>query len=196
MDKIIFLDRDGTINKEDGYITKPDQIRLYDGTITALKMLREMGYRIVIVSNQAGVGRGLLTEAALREVNAALLDILKAHGIEIERLYYCPHHPDAIVPEYKKDCECRKPKIGMIMRAAQELGVNVEGAYMIGDKLTDMELAYNFGGRGILLLTGYGNEELKKLNPQKHNPAYIGKDILDAVNWIETHPQNPPPKNT
>ncbi len=192
MGKIIFLDRDGTINKEDGYITKPDQLKLYDGTITALKMLDEMGYRIVIVSNQAGVGRGLLTEAKLQEINAALLGTLKDHGIEIEKLYYCPHHPDAVVPEYKKDCECRKPKTGMILRASAELDVRVQGAYMIGDKLTDIELAHNFGGRGILLLTGYGTKERGHLDGKPYAPVYIAKDIIDAVNWI----RNQPPKNS
>ncbi len=185
MDKVIFLDRDGTINKEDGYITRVDQLHLYEGALPALRMLKEMGYRIVIVSNQAGVAKALLTEPALIEINNALLSMLRAEGILIDRLYYCPHHPDAVVPEYKKDCECRKPKTGMIMRAVQELGVHVEGAYMIGDKLTDIELARNFDGRGILLLTGYGNEEIKKLDPQKHNPVYIGKDILDAAAWIK-----------
>lgn len=191
-DKIIFLDRDGTINKEDGYITKPDQLKLYDGTLTALKMLDEIGYRIVIVSNQAGVGRGLLTEAKLQEINAALLGTLKGHGIEIEKLYYCPHHPDASVPEYKKDCECRKPKTGMIMRARTELDVQVQGAYMIGDKLTDIELAHNFGGRGILLLTGYGTKERGHLAGKPYAPVYIAKDIIDAVNWI----RNQSPKNS
>jgi D-glycero-D-manno-heptose 1,7-bisphosphate phosphatase len=184
MDKVIFLDRDGTINWEDGYITKVEQLHLYDGTIPALKMLKSMGYRIVIVSNQAGVAKALLTEPALIGINDALLSMLRAEGILIDRLYYCPHHPEAVIPEYKKDCECRKPKTGMIMRAVQELGVNAQGAYMIGDKLTDIELARNFGGRGILLLTGYGKEEIKKLDPRRHNPAYIGKDILDAVEWI------------
>ncbi len=185
MDKVIFLDRDGTINREDGYITRVDQIHLYEGAVPALRMLKEMGYRIVIVSNQAGVAKALLTEQALQEINNALLSMLKAEGILIDRLYYCPHHPEAVVPEYKKACECRKPKTGMVMRAVKELGVQVQGAYMIGDKLTDIELARNFGGRGILLLTGYGKEEIKKLDPQKHNPVYIGKDILDAVSWIK-----------
>jgi D-glycero-D-manno-heptose 1,7-bisphosphate phosphatase len=185
MDKVIFLDRDGTINREDGYITRVDQLHLYEGALPALRMLKEMGYRIVIVSNQAGVAKALLTEKALVEINNALLSMLRAQGILIDRLYYCPHHPDAVVPEYKKDCECRKPKTGMVMRAVNELGVSVEGAYMIGDKLTDVELARNFGGRGILLLTGYGKEEMKKLDPQKHKPVYIGKDILDAVEWIK-----------
>ncbi len=185
MDKVIFLDRDGTINREDGYITRVDQLHLYEGTVPALKMLNGMGYRIVIVSNQAGVAKALLTEQALQEINSALLSLLKAEGILVDRLYYCPHHPDAIVPEYKKACECRKPKTGMIVRAEQELHVMARGAYMIGDKLTDIELAENFGGRGILLLTGYGKQELKKLDPNKHHPAYIGKDILDAVEWIK-----------
>ena len=185
MDKVIFLDRDGTINREDGYITRVDQLHLYEGTVPALKMLNSMGYRIVIVSNQAGVAKALLTEQALQEINSALLSLLDAQGISIAGLYYCPHHPDAVVPEYKKSCECRKPRTGMIERAVQELGVHAQGAYMIGDKLTDIELAGNFGGRGILLLTGYGKEEIKKLDPDKHHPVYIGKDILDAVEWIK-----------
>ena len=185
MDKVIFLDRDGTINREDGYITRVDQLHLYEGTVPALKMLNSMGYRIVIVSNQAGVAKALLTEQALQEINSALLSMLAAQDILVDKLYYCPHHPDAVVTEYKKACECRKPKTGMIVRAEQELNVMARGAYMIGDKLTDIELAENFGGRGILLLTGYGKQEMKKLDPNKHHPSYIGKDILDAVEWIK-----------
>ena len=185
MDKVIFLDRDGTINREDGYITRVDQLHLYEGTVPALKMLNTMGYRIVIVSNQAGVAKALLTEQALQEINDALLAMLRAQGVMVEALYYCPHHPDAVVPEYKKACECRKPKTGMIERAQQELGVHAQGAYMIGDKLTDIELAGNFGGRGILLLTGYGREEMKKLDTSKHHPVYVAQDILDAVQWIQ-----------
>ncbi|MGB9735203.1 MAG: D-glycero-alpha-D-manno-heptose-1,7-bisphosphate 7-phosphatase [bacterium] len=182
---VIFLDRDGTINVEDGYITKIEQLHLYKETITALKILKELGYKLVIVSNQAGVAKGLLTEATLVEINKALLSMLLQENIFIDGLYYCPHHPEAVIPEYKKDCECRKPKIGMIKRAERELNINAKGAYMIGDKLTDIELAYNFGGRGILLLTGYGEEEVKKINSPRHTPLYVAKDILDAVEWIK-----------
>ena len=185
MDKVIFLDRDGTINKEDGYITRVDQLHLYEGAVPALKLLNSMGYRIVVVSNQAGVAKALLTEQALREINSALLSMLKAQGVLIDALYYCPHHPDAVVPEYKKVCECRKPNTGMIRRAELELQVTARSAYMIGDKLTDIELAVNFGGKGILLMTGYGSVEIKKLDPHKHKPVYIAQDILDAVQWIQ-----------
>ena len=183
--KVVFLDRDGTINREDGYITKAEQIHLYEGTVPALRMLNEMGYRIVIVSNQAGVGKGLLKESELTEINNAMLGMLADSGVSIERLYYCPHHPEAVVPAYKKQCECRKPGTGMIVRAAHELGVDVRGAYMIGDKLSDVELAHNFGGKGILVLTGYGTKELPLINDRPYAPVYIGTDVLDAVNWIK-----------
>lgn len=183
--RVIFLDRDGTINAEDGYITRIEQLRLYEGTIEALKILKSMGYRIVIVSNQAGVAKGLLTENELIIINKFLLSMLGEEGIFIDALYYCPHHPEAVIPEYKKECECRKPKVGMIRKAEKELKVVAKNAYMIGDKLTDIELAYNFGGKGILLLTGYGSEELKKINSQAHTPVYIAHDILDAVQWIK-----------
>lgn len=182
--KVIFLDRDGTLNVEDGYITRVDQLHLYIETITALKILKNLGYTLVIVSNQAGVAKGLLTEATLVEINNALLAMLIKQDITIDKLYYCPHHPEGIIPEYKMDCECRKPKIGMIKRAEKELNIKAKGAYMIGDKLTDIELAYNFGGRGILLLTGYGKDEIKKIDSAKHTPLYVAKDILDAVEWI------------
>ncbi len=185
MDKVIFLDRDGTINREDGYITKVEQIHLYEGTVPALRMLNEMGYRIVIVSNQAGVGKGLLNEDELLKINNAILKILADQGVSIERLYYCPHHPDAVVPVYRKQCACRKPATGMVVRAAQDLGVDVRGAYMIGDKLCDMELAYNFGGRGILVLTGYGTKEQALIDGKPYAPVYLAADILDAVRWIK-----------
>ncbi len=185
--KIIFLDRDGTINKEDGYITKVGQLELYRGTVPALRMLNEAGYGIVIVSNQAGVAKGLLTESELMKINNALLEMLGSENIMVERLYYCPHHPDAVIPEYKKDCECRKPRTGMVQSAEKALNVSARGAYMIGDKLTDMELAHNFGGKGILLQTGYGKEEARKINSTAHNPVYIAGDILDAVEWLKAN---------
>ncbi len=190
MNKIIFLDRDGTINIEKGYITKVHQLKLYDHAIRAIQLLREMGYRIVIVTNQAGVAKGLLTEDTLGQINKTLLRMLDSGNTSVDKLYYCPHHIEATIPEYKKDCNCRKPKTGMIERAQKELGIDPAGAYMIGDKASDIELAKNFGGKGILVLTGFGKEELKKIEDKALQPVYVATDILDAVEWIKAETQH------
>jgi histidinol-phosphate phosphatase family protein len=177
--KAAFLDRDGTIIEEKDFIKTPDQIEFIPGSIDAIKMLRNLGYKIVVISNQSGIGRGILTEKMVIEVNQSFLKRLEDQGASADGLYFCPHHPD-------DDCDCRKPKTGMIKRAVRELELDLKDAVVIGDKLADIQLGKNIGATAVLVRTGYGRQELAKLrdaNPDER-PDFVAENLLAAVNRL------------
>jgi histidinol-phosphate phosphatase family protein len=178
--KAAFLDRDGTIIEEKDFIRTPDEIEFVPGSIEAIKMLHSLGYKIVVVSNQSGIGRGILTEKMVAEINQSFLVRLKDQGAPADALYFCPHHPD-------DNCDCRKPKTGMIERAVGELGLDLENAVVIGDKLADVKLGKNIGATTVLVLTGYGRKVLDELtdsNPDE-KPDFVGEDLLEAASWLK-----------
>jgi heptosyltransferase-2 len=181
-----FLDRDGTIIEDLGYLGDPHGIRFIPGAVEAMRMLRQAGFRLVIVTNQAGVARGLLTEADVRRVNEHLRALLLEAGIPLEGIYYCPHHPEHGPPEYRRDCECRKPKPGMIQRAVQELHLDAASSVVIGDHESDAALARAFPGmRGILLLTGHGTEQWEQvLAGRLPRPDHTAADLQAGVTWF------------
>jgi D-glycero-D-manno-heptose 1,7-bisphosphate phosphatase len=155
----VFLDRDGTLIEEVGYLDAMERIVLFPWTIEALRLLRRLGYALVVVTNQAGVARGFYDEAFVHSVHEHLGKRFAAAGAPVDRFYYCPHHPDATVAEYRASCECRKPNIGLAERAVRELGVDLPRSYVVGDRWLDVRLANNVGARGILVKTGYGAHE-------------------------------------
>lgn len=170
----VFLDRDGTINEDTGYIGRPDEIILINGAAAAIKALNLEKIPVIVISNQSGVGRGLFTEKDVETVNLRLVELLNSHGARIDAFYYCPHHPD-------DNCECRKPGQGLIKKAALEHGITLENSYVVGDKTTDMGLAKGAGARKILVKTGMGRSELLKL---KTPPDFVADDLSDAIAWI------------
>lgn len=170
----VFLDRDGTINEDRGYIDSPESLIIIDGAASAVKRLNAKGFKVIVITNQSGVGRGYFTEDAADAVNKRLEEILKKDGAHLDGIYYCPHHPD-------DNCECRKPKTGLIERAKMDFPIDLKKSYVIGDKVSDIEIARGIGGKGVLVLTGMGKDEQKKLN---HKPHYIAHDLKDAVEWI------------
>ncbi len=176
-DMVAFLDRDGTIIEEKDFIKSPDEIEFIPGSIEAIRILKKLGYKIVVISNQSGIGRGILTEKMVKEVNESFIRKLMENGALIDALYFCPHHPD-------DDCDCRKPKTGLIQKAAAEHKLDLEKAVVIGDKLSDLELGKNLGGKSILVLTGYGKKEWEKLQDVTIKPDFIADDLLGAVNWL------------
>jgi len=183
----VFLDRDGTISEEVSYISDPDMLRLIPKAAEAVRLINESGLLAVVVTNQSGIARGYLTESILADVHKKMHLLLKAGGAGVDGIYYCPHHPKVGLPEYVKDCECRKPGTGLIEAAAKDLKIDVRGSYVIGDKIIDIELAHKAGARGILVMTGYGREEMKALgNDRKVWPDHIADDLYDAVKWILT----------
>jgi len=181
-----FLDRDGTIIEELGYLGDPDQIRLISGAIEALQALQRAGYRLVLITNQAGVARGLITEADVHRVNDRLRTLLAESGVRLDGLYYCPHHPEHGPPEYRRDCGCRKPKPGMVEQAVRELGLDPARSVVIGDHSSDAALARSFRGmQGVLLLTGHGAEQWQKIQAGAlPAPDQTAADLAAAVQWV------------
>ncbi len=182
MKRAVFLDRDGVITREPPhYAHKLSQLQLLPGAAEAIRRLKENGFIIVIVSNQSGIGRGYYEEADMISFNQAMQDSLAEMGAGFDALYFCPHHPEAGQGEFLKDCECRKPKPGMLTRAAKELDIDLEWSYLVGDKVTDIEAGKRAGCATILVLTGYGAEELKNHDVEW---GHVANDLAGAADYI------------
>lgn len=156
--KAVFLDRDGTINKEKQYLYKISDFEYMEGAVAGLKELSDMGYLLVVVTNQSGIARGYYTEEDYRRLDGWMRRDLLDKGVKIAGSYYCPHLPDGCVAEYAKECDCRKPKTGLYYRAARELGIDMAHSFAIGDRLRDLSICHESGVKGILLSTDSGHE--------------------------------------
>ena len=156
LNKVVFLDRDGTLNEEVNYLHKPEDMKLLPGVPQALKKLKDAGYKLIVVTNQAGVARGYYTEEDVKILHQYMNQLLEKEGAEIDAFYYCPHHPVHGIGAYKKVCNCRKPGTGMFEMAEKDFPVDRAASYMIGDKLLDTEAGQKFGVTSILVGTGYG----------------------------------------
>jgi len=183
----IFLDRDGTINHEVDFLDSPEELKLIDGSAEAIREANKMGWKVFIVTNQSGIARGLFSEQQLKKIHDALIEKLKSEGAFIDAIYYCPHHPEFGDAIYQIDCDCRKPKIGMLKTAANEFKISLPDSFMIGDKMIDIQTGINAGMTTILVLTGYGQEELKICKEQKIHINYVAKNLLEAVQIIKKH---------
>ena len=160
-EKAVFLDRDGTIIKDENYLSDPNDIEIIDGAVEALKNLQENNYKLVVVSNQSGVARGKFGIEDVEKVNLHLSEMLAKHNVFIDAFYYCPHHPNGTVAEFSGVCQCRKPSTGMVEEAVYQLAIDPRKSFVIGDKLADLHLGKLMGGKSILVRTGYGKEEEK-----------------------------------
>jgi len=180
----VFLDRDGTISQEVGYIHNVDHLQLLPNSARAIRRLNRCGIKVFVVTNQSGVARGYYSEEHVRRVNARLVELLKAEGAELDGIYYCPHHPTEGAGGYTRPCDCRKPEPGMLYRAASDSPIDLRRSFVVGDKMTDMEMAHRVGAKGILVLTGYGPEELERSGDRKPRPDKIVSDLGKAVEWI------------
>ncbi len=177
MSKIIFIDRDGVINVDlGGYVMRPEEFRFEAGAVAALKHLSDRGWGILVISNQAGVGDGLFTQQALEDVHAKMVQDLRREGIELLGSYYCLHGKTA-------GCVCRKPAPGLFQRAAREHAFDPAQTFFIGDKASDVEAGKRFGLRTILVRTGYGRVDEKKLTGALA-PDYVAESLIDAVDEI------------
>jgi D-glycero-D-manno-heptose 1,7-bisphosphate phosphatase len=157
----IFFDRDGTINVDLDYLSDPDNLQLLPGAAQAIHEANEFGVRVFVITNQSGVARGLYSESDVVAVNARLQAVLRKQGAFIDAVYYCPHHPTYGNPPYRKDCNCRKPKPGMIEQARDEYGINLHESFVVGDKCTDVQAGKRAGCGTVLVLTGYGSTEVE-----------------------------------
>jgi D-glycero-D-manno-heptose 1,7-bisphosphate phosphatase len=183
----VFLDRDGTINIDAGYIERMERFELYPFAIDAIRLFKQAGYLVVILTNQIGVAQGLYGEDFVATVADYLADRAKLGGGQIDGHYYCPHSPDAAVPQYRTDCGCRKPKPGMALRAAEELGIDLRRSVVIGDRWRDIAVANAVGCRGILVKTGYGATEALR-PPPGLSADVVCEDLIGAAVWLIDHP--------
>jgi D-glycero-D-manno-heptose 1,7-bisphosphate phosphatase len=178
----VFLDKDGTLVPDQPYNADPRQITLLPGVASGLGRLSAAGYRLVVVTNQSGVARGYFPETALVEVEQRLRDLLEHEaGVPLAGFYYCPHHPDGSIPEYAVQCECRKPRPGMLWLAAKQLGIDLPGSWMIGDILNDVEAGSRAGCHTILIDNG-GETEWEP-GPYRE-PDSIAGDFIEAAQII------------
>lgn len=174
----VFLDRDGTVNRDTGYVRSPQELDLLPGVVQAVARLNRAGARVVLVTNQSAIARGFITVDQLKTIHAVLLTRLEAEGARLDAIYYCPHHPN-------DDCRCRKPQPAMIHRAVADLALDLSRAYVIGDQPRDIELARHVGARGILVLSGQTTREaVQAMEPSGIPPHFVAEDLCDAVAWI------------
>lgn len=180
--KAAFLDRDGTINVDKGYIGSPDDIELIPGAAGGIRLLNGAGYTVFGVSNQSGVARGFYGIKDVLAVNRRVLELLQTEGAKVTEILYCPHHPRGTVPEYSIACECRKPMPGMVNAARRKHGFAIAEAIVIGDKICDVELGGKIGARTALVTTGFGAEEKIKIDcGEAPAPDFFAPNLLEAV---------------
>jgi D-glycero-D-manno-heptose 1,7-bisphosphate phosphatase len=174
----VFLDRDGTISEEVGYLNDASQFRMFPFAIGAIRRLNDANLPVIVVTNQSGVGRGFFPEAMVHTVHEVMSQQLADGGAHLKAIYYCPHTSD-------DECECRKPKPGLLRRAAGEHRIDLRSSFVVGDRYGDVELAHGAGGRGILVRTGYGDQDLRENRAAwPKQPDFVADDLAAAVDWI------------
>jgi D-glycero-D-manno-heptose 1,7-bisphosphate phosphatase len=176
----VFLDRDGTINEEVGYLDSLNKLRILTGAFEAVRLVNQGGMKTVVITNQSGIGRGFFDEAFVGRVHEEMRSLFLKEAAVIDSFYYCPHHPTEGMGQYRQACSCRKPEPGLLLKAAEDLDIDLGKSYMIGDMPKDVEAGQRAGAKGILVRTGYGNVA----DMGSVHPDYIALDILDAVKWI------------
>jgi D-glycero-D-manno-heptose 1,7-bisphosphate phosphatase len=184
MKRAVFMDRDGTISEEVGYINHPSRFRVFPYSAAAVKLLNENGWLAIVVTNQAGVARGYFPEGMVGAVHDLLTSELESEGAHLDAIYYCAHHPAVGEPPYRLDCDCRKPKPGLILKAAKEFDIDLAQSWMIGDRYSDIEFARNAGVKSALVLSGYGRGEWEHQRSGQHQPDLISENLLEAVRQV------------
>jgi len=185
MNKAIFLDRDGTINIDSGYIGNPNLVKLYDGVVDGIRRLKDkFGFYIIVISNQSGITRGLISSDDVDKVNERINKILVSKKTKIDSFYYCPYHPKIDSIEL---CGCRKPSPQMVYEAARDFDIDLSESYFIGDKISDIHCGINAGLKTILITNTISEGELNELKNSKNSPNFISENFLDAVKIIESN---------
>lgn len=179
----IFLDRDGTMNEDVGYLDRLERLSLFPYTIDAIRLLNRAGYKVVVVTSQAGIAHGSLTEDFLADLHGVIAQRVADAGGRVDAFYYCPHHPQAVVERYRTDCECKKPKPGMILDAARDLSLDLAKSFTVGDRWRDVEMGVTAGTKAIIVETGYGKTEAYN-RPSHILPVPIVATLIDAASLI------------
>src|SRR5687767_14144054 len=181
----VFIDRDGTISEEVGYVNHPSRFRLFPYAAEAIRLLNEHGWLAIVVTNQAGVARGYFSEDVIVSVHDQLKRDLQAGSARLDAIYYCAHHPSVGEPPYRLDCDCRKPRTGLIDRAAVDFDIDLQRSWMVGDRYGDVELARNAGLHSAFVLSGYGRGEWEfQRSAWKLEPEVVAENLLDVVRII------------
>jgi len=181
----VFLDRDGTINEQMGYINHLCRFQLLSGAANAIKKLNDATIPVVVISNQSGLARGYFPEALLIAVHEKMNRLLAEKGAHVDGIYYCPHHPEAKEKRFRETCNCRKPKPGLVLQAARELNLDPAKSFVVGDRWSDVKTAANCGAKSVLVRTGYGRGDEQYIGPhQEIQPDYKAEDLPEAVDWI------------
>ena len=183
--RAVFLDRDGTLIHDVGYLCRLEDVRLYPWTATAIRKLNQAGWLTITVTNQGGIGKGLYTEELVEQAQAMIARELAKQGARLDALYYCPHHPEASLPAYQLECRCRKPAPGMVEDAAHRFQIDLSSSWVVGDTRRDMQLGFRTGMRTILVMTGHGADEYKSQQPAWPSPPdWIAENVLEAAEII------------
>lgn len=177
--RAVFLDRDGTINEEVGYLSRLEDLKIYENAAEAIRLLKERGFLAIVITNQSGVARGFFPEEFIITVHNKINEYLKARGTMLDALYYCPHHPRHGNESYRKECSCRKPQPGLLIEAARDFDIDLKRSYVVGDMLRDMDIARRVGAKAVMVKTGYGKNIVVTSKPD-----YIAEDLLEAAKWI------------
>lgn len=178
----VFVDRDGTINVDVDFLSSPGQLRLIPRSAAAIRELNELGIPVIVITNQSGIARGLFTEEDLQRVHAELDRMLENEGASVTAYFYCPHHPSEGIERYVTDCECRKPKPGMLIAAQKKFGFDLTRSYLIGDKCVDMTAARSAGASAVQVATGYGATEKDLCGAERD---FFAADLFEAVQFIK-----------
>lgn len=173
----VFLDRDDTIIKDQVYLSEPDRIEILPGAAEAIALLNAQAIPVIVITNQSGIARGVFDEVTLKEIHRRMLEMFNEKGASIDGIYYCPHHPEGSIKEFTRQCECRKPQPGMLIRAASDFKLKLENCYMVGDKEDDIETIQRVGGKGVLI-------SATPLASNAANADYTAHDLKDAVSRI------------
>jgi D-glycero-D-manno-heptose 1,7-bisphosphate phosphatase len=181
----VFLDRDGTISDEVGYVNHLSRVRMLPAAARAIRLLNRYAIPAIVVTNQSGVAREYFDERLVHKVHEKIQRALRRQGAHLDKIYYCPHHPTVGRAPYRRDCPCRKPKPGMLQQAARELPIDLKRSYVVGDRMKDVYFAHAAGLKGVLVLTGYGRGEYEHQRKMwREQPDCIARDLYEAVRWI------------
>jgi D-glycero-D-manno-heptose 1,7-bisphosphate phosphatase len=187
----VFLDRDGTMIHDPGYLCRLEELRWFPWTIDAVRLLNRTGFLVFVTTNQGGVGLGLYEESFVHAVHSAMTGRIEAGGARIDGWFYCLHHPRAVIDELRVSCDCRKPGPGMIRQAQERYEFDLSRSFVVGDKLSDVGLASCVGARGVLVRTGHGEDEASRADTANAAPTHVADNLMGATAWILTQSGHP-----
>lgn len=180
----VFLDRDGTMIHDVGYLSRREDLKWFSWTLDAIRLLNRAGFAVCVTTNQGGIGLGFYEEQFVKDLHVEMGATIAAAGGRIDGWYYCPHYPTAVIERLRMDCDCRKPKPGMVRQAAAELDLDLPASYVVGDKIADVGLAKAVGAKGVLVKTGHGDAEVRRHSGVVPDAAAVSHTLAEAVSWI------------